>query len=343
MEPVWVLTLLSLSMLAGCYLAGIIPLVMPMSEDRLEVVTVLGAGLLVGTALTVIIPEGVNTLLSAHMESHERDPHDHSSSEHMEPHTVVGVSLLLGFLLMLLIDQCAGGHPKPDTENGGAKGRRASMTATLGLVVHAAADGIALGAAAASSHTDVEMIVFFAIMLHKAPAAFGLVTFLLHEGLERNKIRRHLLVFALAAPIGAVGTFLSIVQINSALAEVGRLRSSSSSPPIAPSIASCITTLVLELNSTNELNSIAYSPGLLLLEVFLRQGLLLLLVLEFLEPPRRMTLDERVALVGAHLEGHWLPTGCKGRGRGTSFVTCKSPTLRSDIVSKDKDYGYYYC
>ncbi|XP_076029723.1 zinc/iron regulated transporter-related protein 102B isoform X3 [Oratosquilla oratoria] len=255
MEPVWVLTLLSLSMLAGCYLAGIIPLVMPMSEDRLEVVTVLGAGLLVGTALTVIIPEGVNTLLSAHMElhlvtwkgqptaaknkpypnlsnttfssriniwhlgtasaAHERDPHDHSSSEHMEPHTVVGVSLLLGFLLMLLIDQCAGGHPKPDTENGGAKGRRASMTATLGLVVHAAADGIALGAAAASSHTDVEMIVFFAIMLHKAPAAFGLVTFLLHEGLERNKIRRHLLVFALAAPIGAVGTFLSIVQSGS--------------------------------------------------------------------------------------------------------------------------------
>jgi zinc transporter 9 len=29
------------------------------------------------------------------------------------------------------------------------------------------ADGIALGAAATTSHTDVEMIVFFAIMLHK--------------------------------------------------------------------------------------------------------------------------------------------------------------------------------
>ncbi len=29
------------------------------------------------------------------------------------------------------------------------------------------ADGIALGAAAASSNTDVEMIVFIAIMLHK--------------------------------------------------------------------------------------------------------------------------------------------------------------------------------
>lgn len=31
----------------------------------MEVVTVLGAGLLVGTALSVIIPEGVNTLITS--------------------------------------------------------------------------------------------------------------------------------------------------------------------------------------------------------------------------------------------------------------------------------------
>lgn len=60
-----------------------------------------------------------------------------------------------------------------------------NSTATIGLVVHAAADGIALGAAATTSHQDVEMIVFLAIMLHKAPAAFGLVSFLLHEGIDR--------------------------------------------------------------------------------------------------------------------------------------------------------------
>lgn len=40
----------------------------------MEVVTVLGAGLLVGTALTVIIPEGVNTLFSlqGHHKTSER-------------------------------------------------------------------------------------------------------------------------------------------------------------------------------------------------------------------------------------------------------------------------------
>ena len=55
---------------------------------------------------------------------------------------------------------------------------------------------------------DIEFIVFLAIMLHKAPAAFGLVTFLLHEGLERKRIRKHLMIFALAAPVLAVVTFI---------------------------------------------------------------------------------------------------------------------------------------
>lgn len=44
---------------------------------------------------------------------------------------------------------------------------RGSMTATVGLVVHAAVDGVALGAAATTTQTGVEMIVFLAIMLHK--------------------------------------------------------------------------------------------------------------------------------------------------------------------------------
>lgn len=74
-------------------------------------------------------------------------------------------------------------------------------------MVHAAADGVALGAAATTRHSDVELIVFLAIMLHKAPAAFGLVTFLMHEGVTRRQIRRNLLLFSLAAPILTLVTF----------------------------------------------------------------------------------------------------------------------------------------
>lgn len=97
-------------------------------------------------------------------------------------------------------------------------------------MVHAAADGVALGAAATTSHADVEIIVFLAIMLHKAPAAFGLVTFLLHEGIERlnnsftvksihltyiffrKRIRKHLLYFSMAAPFLTCLTYFGIGQ-----------------------------------------------------------------------------------------------------------------------------------
>ncbi|MPC39024.1 Zinc transporter ZIP9 [Portunus trituberculatus] len=91
-------------------------------RDRMEVVTVLGAGLLVGTALTVIIPEGVNTLFSIqlHQKSHatstsEGHNHGEAKEDHVEPHNLVGPPLVLGFLLMLIIDQFAGGHRKQGT------------------------------------------------------------------------------------------------------------------------------------------------------------------------------------------------------------------------------------
>ena len=54
-----------------------------------------------------------------------------------------------------------------DVEGGLLQKARCNVTATLGLVVHAAVDGIALGAAATTSHTEVEIIIFVAIMLHK--------------------------------------------------------------------------------------------------------------------------------------------------------------------------------
>ncbi|TRY57880.1 hypothetical protein DNTS_014398 [Danionella cerebrum] len=116
--------------------------------------------------------------------------HTHTHSHgHEQLHAYIGVSLVLGFVFMLLVDQIGSAH------------------------MHSGdADGVALGAAASTSQTSVQLIVFVAIMLHKAPAAFGLVSFLMHAGLERNRIRKHLLVFALAAPVLAMLTYLGLSQ-----------------------------------------------------------------------------------------------------------------------------------
>ncbi|XP_046711628.1 zinc transporter ZIP9 isoform X2 [Silurus meridionalis] len=224
------ISLLSLAMLVGCYVAGTIPLAVNFSEEKLKLVTVLGAGLLCGTALAVIIPEGVHALYEEVLEGHHAHgpdevsapeqkagesvvgpSHEHAHG-HEELHAFIGVSLVMGFVFMLLVDQIGSSHIHSVDDPEAARVASSKITTTLGLVVHAAADGVALGAAASTSQTSVQLIVFVAIMLHKAPAAFGLVSFLMHAGLERNRIRKHLLVFALAAPVLSMITFLGLSQ-----------------------------------------------------------------------------------------------------------------------------------
>nr|CAG4647437.1 EOG090X0EEU [Megafenestra aurita]SVE92676.1 EOG090X0EEU [Megafenestra aurita] len=217
MSDATMLVFLTVVMLIGSFLAGSVPLIMSLSEERLNLVSILGAGLLVGTALAVIVPEGTQMLYAQEFQElkqqyeHTKEtsegkakPHDHDEGLH----SVIGVALLLGFVFMLLIDQIGISKSRG---NGTMRNNR-SFKATLGLVVHAAADGIALGAAATTSHAATEMIVFLAIMLHKAPASFGLVTFLLHDGLDRSRIRRYLLVFSLAAPLAALATYFGLSQ-----------------------------------------------------------------------------------------------------------------------------------
>ena len=304
------------------FLAGSLPLSFTLSQSRLRLVSTIGMGVLVGTALIVIIPEGVETLYGAsdfagdahvrrsaisqaHFEitlprsmasgredtlrrpaslskredeanpfnalpgpvipegssiedmdpdaapkippvtptepgkvgilnedkppvssASPHDPDDQYSHPQRTPHAWIGLSLVFGFILMYLLDTLpflappAPARPQsniyslsdlstspPPTP---ASPQR-SLSTTLGLCIHAAADGIALGASSTSSSTtSLSLIIFVAIMVHKAPAAFGLTSVLLKQGLGKRGARAHLIVFSLAAPAGAVGTWLVV-------------------------------------------------------------------------------------------------------------------------------------
>ncbi|XP_063218781.1 uncharacterized protein LOC134529027 isoform X2 [Bacillus rossius redtenbacheri] len=90
-----------------------------------------------------------------------------------------------------------------------------ARSAATGRHMHSlGADGVALGAAATTAHADVEMIVFVAIMLLKVPASFGLVTFLLKEGLLKSTAKKHLLVFSVSAPLLALLMFFCLGQLQ---------------------------------------------------------------------------------------------------------------------------------
>ena len=172
------------------------------------------------------------------------NPIEKDKSRTPSPHAYVGVSLVLGFLLMYLIDKIpqhtsseSHVHRRPyhislehlpeglarvdptdgEPEAGESAGElplashasRGAST-TIGLVIHAAADGIALGASSSTADTNLGLVVFLAIMVHKAPAAFGLTSVLLKQGLSRRRARAHLVVFSLAAPVGALATWILV-------------------------------------------------------------------------------------------------------------------------------------
>lgn len=308
------------------FLVGSLPLSFALSPSQLRFISSLGMGVLVGTALIVIIPEGIETLYSSdphriqaraldvrwqHQDVHailprtvpnvadlnampgpvipevpsmsasppstptqpeevhilgsdvghtglqehkERDEdseidtqeheHEHEDFEG-SLHAWIGVALISGFILMYLIDKLPGfaspskqkrppyhisldnlgsglrrstspsrdgGLLEPDSPSS----RSHSFATTTGLVIHAAADGIALGAS--GSNTNLSFIIFLALLVHKAPASFGLTSVLLKQGLSSRSARAHLLVFSLAAPVGALLTFVFVQTVGSGLA-----------------------------------------------------------------------------------------------------------------------------
>jgi zinc transporter 9 len=174
--------------------------------------------------------------------SHNHEDESHKQEGHVEiPGFGVGFAMVLGFILMFLIDRL----PKHATDNlqsgsqpqhfslgnlGGNASESASvdeeegflgsltptpkhtktLATTIGLVIHAAADGIAMGASSATANVKLGFIIFFAIMIHKAPAAFGLTSVLLRQGLSKRATRGHLVFFSLAAPVGALSTWFMI-------------------------------------------------------------------------------------------------------------------------------------
>lgn len=74
-------------------------------QGKLKKVTVFGSGLLVGTALAVIIPEGVRSLTVEEHPKEKVNDSIQSIQKHGDPFSVIGFSLVLGFVFMLLVDQ----------------------------------------------------------------------------------------------------------------------------------------------------------------------------------------------------------------------------------------------
>jgi len=243
---------------------GSIPLVKCNVEPYyMNLIATFAAGLLMGTAFILIIPEGIELLLhplghedeSDEDEAEEDDHDEHDDHEKELNGPMMGLAIIAGIVLMILVNRISPGythghgHGNHTKTNSGVdvemvvnpdKGENRSTVTdgpvlenhqkipgvTIGLLMHSIFDGVSLGIVTAGDKEDttVSWVVFWALMAHKAPEAISLSLILLAKGFSPGLIMMNLLLLAITSPILALIAF--------AIVEAGRESTANAGEPL---------------------------------------------------------------------------------------------------------------
>ena len=195
-------------------ICGLTPIFSKFKEDlgRLKVLTGIAAGIIIASAMLVVIPNGFELASS---EEHE---------EHVDG-LLLGGAILGGFLLMFILEGSGIGHAVHEEHHDHAHDyghvhvhhNHSGWMLVLGLSLHAATDGLAIGAAAATSSISVTATVALAVLIHKGPAAFSLGIFSMHEREQRNDSIRDVVIFSLATPVMMMLAFYALEGLETNL------------------------------------------------------------------------------------------------------------------------------
>ena len=137
----------TLMMGLSSFFIGMTPTWIHTTKDNLDLVSAFGAGLLVGALFLVVIPEGIETVYKNTIDWQGQ----RLGGDNYE--RLIGQSLLCGFAFMFVIDKISSSKETQlsvpislsELRNSEySNGHRHSPS--LGLIVHAFADGVALGA-----------------------------------------------------------------------------------------------------------------------------------------------------------------------------------------------------
>ena len=133
-------------------------------EKYLRYFVALGAGFLVATAVLEMMPEGLK------------------QNPHMGP-----VLIMAGYCMMHLLEHTINAHFHfgEETHHGEFISRNTSNSVLAGLSVHALFDGVAIGSGFVVSNW-LGVLIFLAILLHKAPEGFTMASVMLASGRSRR-------------------------------------------------------------------------------------------------------------------------------------------------------------
>ena len=154
--------------------------------------------------------------------------HNHVEEEGHEGHVsglLLGGAVLAGFMMMFVLEGAGIGHAVHEEHHnhGDDHGHdhvhhsNSGWMLVLGLTLHSATDGLAIGAAAATGSIALTATVALAVLIHKAPAAFSLGVFSMHEREERNDTIKDVVIFSLATPVMMLLAYYALADLESHL------------------------------------------------------------------------------------------------------------------------------
>lgn len=181
------LSLYAALIVLSIWIGGLIPLFTVWSETVLRYTLAFGAGVILGAIFLHIFPDAI---------------------------AVIGASAsmyaLLGFLAIYLVERFMMVHACE--EEAGCDFHTVGMLSFLGFSMHSFLSGVALGSSFLIP--SLGFVVFIALLVHKAPESFSLVTILIRGGHTRPNIFRMLLFFSLMIPVGAYFAVVALRYLN---------------------------------------------------------------------------------------------------------------------------------
>lgn len=180
--------LLVISMI-GAY----IPYIRKLSDKQVHLLVALSAGIFIGILFFLLLPEALSESIEANYDT-----------------KMIMLVIMSGFLLILFIDvlikhfhmascpcEC---HEDEHRHNMG------SISAFIGLSVHACVDGLAL-AASISVGSEIGLMALAGMGIHKFVVLFSLSSTFLLTDQPKKKSLTYLLAFALITPIAGLVSF----------------------------------------------------------------------------------------------------------------------------------------
>ncbi len=121
--------------------------------------------------------------------------------------TTIGVYVLLGFFLQQILEYFTAGAEHGHIhqhEHEHKHGGTAAIMVLIAMIIHAILEGSLLAhPSTVHAHHDTNSILF-GIVLHKAPAAFALMSIIICQLQNKKLAVFYLVLFALASPLGMI-------------------------------------------------------------------------------------------------------------------------------------------